>query len=186
MGTQLVFYERDTTLETMMQQGDLDACVSERYFGDPGITQMLLGEYRLALVCPSEWDIDPKEPGGIAALKDRPFITYEPGQTIRARAHDFLTKSFGSPPKIAASASGSTSMMALAQNGVGYAIVPSWIVDPAVDRLRCKVLLDLQPIKVYFGCAAFLERDALVNWLRDICADTMRAEFNGAERRVAG
>lgn len=180
--TQLIFYERDTTLESMMRQGELDACVSERYFGDPGITQTLLGEYRLALVFPTEWNANPPHPEDISGLKNRPFITYEPGQTIRSRAQDFLTAAFGKPPRIVASASGSTSMMELARAGIGYAVVPEWVADAANDHLSCKVLHDLQTVKVYFGCPAFLEQDPLVVMLRETCRKIMVSEFAGDGR----
>lgn len=178
--TQLTFYERDTTLEAMMRKGELDACVSERFFGEPGIAQMLLGEYRLALVYPSHWNGNPHRSDDISALKDKPFITYEPGQTIRARAQDFLTSAFGESPRIATSASGSTSMMALARAGVGYAVVPEWVVDTGNTQLSCKVLDDLQKVKVYFGCSAFLENDAFISDLREICRNLMSCEFSGA------
>jgi molybdate transport repressor ModE-like protein len=177
--TQLTFYERDTTLETMMRQGELDACVSERFFGEPGIAQTLLGEYRLALVYPTRWNTGTRKPGDIRALKDRPFITYEPGQTIRARAQDFLSSAFSQAPKMATSASGSTSMIALVKAGVGYAVVPEWMVEKGNDKLTCMVLDDLQTVKVYFGCSAFLEQDALIADLREICRDHMTGEFAG-------
>lgn len=175
--TALTFYERDTALEPMMRQGELDACVSERFFGEPGISQTLLGEYRLALVFPAAWDSKPARAGGISALKNKPFITYEPGQTIRARAQDFLTSTFGEAPRIATSASGSTSMMALVKQGIGYAVVPEWVVEKGNDQLSSRVLDDLQKVKVYFGCSAFLERDAIVADLQDICRDLMGKEF---------
>jgi len=175
--TQLTFYERDTTLEAMMQNGELDACVSERYFGEPGISQMLLGEYRLSLVYPSHWNENPDRPDEIGFLRDKPFITYEPGQTIRARAQDFLTSALGGTPKIATSASGCTSMMALVNAGVGYAVVPDWIVETQDARLTRVVLGDLQKVKVYFGCSAFLENDPLVLDFQKICRETMNIEI---------
>jgi DNA-binding transcriptional LysR family regulator len=175
--TQLTFYERDTALESMMRQGELDACVSERFFGEPGISQTLLGEYRLALVFPAAWDSNPNRASDISDLNDKPFITYEPGQTIRARAQDFLTSAFGEAPRIATSASGSTSMMALVKQGIGYAVVPEWVVEKGNDQLSSRVLDDLQKVKVYFGCSAFLERDVIVADLRGICRDLMGKEF---------
>lgn len=175
--TQLTFYERDTTLEAMMRQGGLDACVSERFFGDPSIAQTLLGEYRLVLVYPSDWTSSPGRMSDISALKNKPFITYEPGQTIRARAQDFLTSAFGDAPRIATSASGSTSMMALVKEGIGYAVVPEWVVGSGNNRLTCIVLDDLQKVKVYFGCSAFLEHDTFIADLREICRGLMGKKF---------
>lgn len=181
---QLTFYERDTTLETMMRQGELDACVSERFFGDPGIAQMILGEYQLVLVYPTEWNKRPRHADDISALKERPFITYEPGQTIRARAQGYLTSTFGEAPRIVTSASGSTSMMALAEEGIGYAVVPEWVVGNGKDHLTYKVLDDLQTVKVYFGCSAFLEHDPLISDLREICRELMGNEIVGDHQPV--
>ena len=175
--TQLTFFERDTVLETMMRNGDLDACVSERYFGEPGITQVLLGEYRLALVYPSSWQPAEGKPLEIRDFADKPFMTYEPGQTIRSRAKDLLTEAFGKPPIIASSASGSTSMIEFAREGVGYGVVPEWVVDRNDPRLSAIELDDLQKVKVYFGCTAFLEHDPTIVDFREICRDIMSAQF---------
>ncbi|MCP3969727.1 MAG: LysR family transcriptional regulator [Rhodobacteraceae bacterium] len=184
--TELAFFERDTTLETMMQNGGLDACVSERYFGDPGISQVLLGEYRLALVYPVGWLKSYGDLSGIGDLRGRGFITYEPGQTIRARAQDFLNERFGAPPKVVTSASGSTSVMAMVNSGIGYAVVPEWVADAQGENTGKTVLDDLQRVKVYFGCSAFLERDALVADFRDACRNTMSADFAGVADRGQG
>jgi len=180
--TQLSFFERDTILETMMRNGELDACVSERYFGEPGISQVLLGEYRLALVYPSAWCSEMSQPIGIRGFAGRPFITYEPGQTIRARAQDLLTEAFGTPPKAATSASGCTSMIAFVGAEIGYAVVPEWIVDPNDSRLKTIGMDDLQKVKVYFGCSAFLEHDPSILDFREICREAMGAQFNRAAR----
>jgi molybdate transport repressor ModE-like protein len=177
--TQLTFYERDTTLEAMMLKGELDACVSERFFGEPGISQKLLGEYKLSLVYPSHWNTDPDHPDPIRVLKDKPFITYEPGQTIRARALDFLRSLTGTEPNVAISASGSTSIMAMAKAGAGYAVVPEWVIGSGEDQLSIMVLDDLPKVKVYFGCPVFLEHDALVSELAETCRECMDTEFSG-------
>lgn len=175
--TQLTFFERDTILESMMRNGELDACVSERYFGEAVISQTLLGEYRLALVFPGAWKAETDGPVDIQMLKDKPFITYEPGQTIRARAQDFLTNAFGQPPAIATSASGSTSMIALVKAGVGYAVVPEWIVDQQNADIGKIVMDDLQKVKVYFGCSSFLEQDPFIRDFQEICRRQMADEF---------
>lgn len=179
--TEMTFFERDTTLEAMMRSGELDACVSERYFGDPGISQVLLGEYRLTLVYPEGWAPSSGGPRAILALRGRDYITYEPGQTIRSRAQDFLTACFGQPPKLVTSASGSTSVMEMVKAGLGYAVVPEWIANAQGANIGKLVLDDLQRVKVYFGCSAFLELDPLVGSFREICRRMMTADFEGGE-----
>jgi molybdate transport repressor ModE-like protein len=176
--TRLTFFERDTALEPMMRSGELDACISERYFGDPGISQILLGEYQLSLVIPAAWNVSAGGPAGLAALADRPFITYEPGQTIRSRAQDFLTAAFGRPPNIVTSASGSTSLMALVRVGVGYAVVPEWMVPSGNSEVVSEDLDELQRVKVYFGCSAFLTDDPLIVDIRETCRRRMNSEFS--------
>lgn len=178
--TELAFFERDTALEQMMRRGELDACISERYFGEPGISQILLGEYRLTLVYPAAWPVMESTPEGLRALSGKPYITYEPGQIIRARAQDFLTAAYGKPPKIVASASGCTSMMEMVNAGIGYAVVPDWVAGKENNRIWKRVLDDLQKVKVYFGCSAFLEQDQFISGFREICRQAMVREFAGA------
>jgi len=174
---ELTFFERDTVLETMMLNGELDACVSERYFGEPGISQVLMGEYRLALVYPSSWPPIDESPEGLRILRDKPYVTYEPGQTIRARAHDFLTLKFNELPKIKITASGCTSVMALVNAGIGYAVVPEWIADESNPMSRKIIIDDLQKVKVYFGCSAFLEQDKFISDFRETCREEMIKAF---------
>jgi molybdate transport repressor ModE-like protein len=181
--TRLTFFERDTALEAMMRSGELDACISERYFGDPGISQILLGEYRLSIVLPASWRIGPEGLVGLAALADRPFITYEPGQTIRSRAQDLLTAALGHPPNIVTSASGSTSLMALVKAGVGYAVVPEWMAPIGTSDVVARDLDELQRVKVYFGCSAFLTDDPFMLDMRETCRRRMNAEFSRAAER---
>ena len=101
----MAFFERDTTLERMMMDGDLDAAVSERSFSHPAISQHLLGTYRLALVWPTAWSrrrraITPTVSSAVNWLIDRPFITYESGQMVRLRSIEYLTRMFdGMPPQ---------------------------------------------------------------------------------------
>lgn len=175
--TELTFFERDTVLEAMMSNGELDACVSERYFGEPGISQVLLGEYRLALVYPSSWSSVNDSPDGLNMLRDKPYVTYEPGQTIRARAHDFLTAKFDDIPKISTTASGCTSVMALVDAGIGYAVVPEWIANEESPLTRKMIIDDLQKVKVYFGCSAFLEQDKYISDFRNACREGMNSAF---------
>jgi len=170
---ELSFFERDTILEQMMLSGELDACISERYFGEAGILQMLLGEYHLCLVYPADWDWVVGGQNEIAQFRDQPFITYEPGQTIRSRAQDFLTAELGQAPKIVTTASGCTSVTALVQAGIGYAVVPQWSVGDDDQNTRKIILDQVQAVKVYFGCSAFLEKNPYLSEFQKICLETM-------------
>jgi len=174
---ELHFFERDTILEEMMLDGTLDACVSERFFGEAVVTQTLLGEYRLCLVYPRDW-ANENENLDIKFFTTQPFITYEPGQTIRSRSVDFLGECFNAPPKITTSASGSTSVARLVEAGIGYGIVPEWSVkdnDPKVAKLR---LESVQPVKVYFGYSTFLESNEYIRLLSNACNQVMKSTLS--------
>ena len=173
---ELSFFERDTILEKMMLDGTLDACISERFFGEAVITQHLLGEFGLCLVYPRKW-ADKDDTVDIKFFASKPFITYEPGQTIRSRSVGFLGDHFGSPPHILTTASGSTSVARLVEAGIGYGIVPDWCVgddDPKVAKL---CLEEVQSVKVYFGYSAFLESNQYIKKLGDACGSVMAGEF---------
>lgn len=172
---ELAFFERDTALEDMMLNGGLDACVSERYFGEAAISQVLLGEYHLSLIYPRHWNLGDIGAGSFDRLQDVPFLTYEPGQTIRARAFDFLRAELNSDPRVVATASGSTSMKAMVEEGLGFAVVPDWIVmdgDPGIAKIQ---IPSLKKVKVYLGYSAFLEDNDHIATLNRLC----RSEIGG-------
>ncbi|AVW92137.1 LysR family transcriptional regulator [Celeribacter baekdonensis] len=171
--TELNFFERDTVLASMMVNGELDACVCERFFGDPSISQVLLGEYRLALVYPQQWGVTLSSPEDIAAFNQRDFITYEPGQTVRSRGIDFLSNYLGGPPANLTTVSGSTSVMELVQAGLGYAIVAEWVASAAEDKVKWMPLDDMQTVKVYFASPAFLSQEPVLVHTREICRNVM-------------
>jgi len=178
--TELAFFERDTTLEDMMMDGSLDVCISERHFGKPAITQHLINEYRLSLIYPRNWYDKPFGEDDIHLLSERPFVTYEAGQTIRSRATDYLFSRFQISPATITSTSGSTSISRLVEAGLGFAIVPEWCVsddDPQVARI---ILNDIKTIKIYFGHTVFLEKNEHVQRLFEACKNTM-AEMSARE-----
>ncbi|PKP71164.1 MAG: LysR family transcriptional regulator [Alphaproteobacteria bacterium HGW-Alphaproteobacteria-4] len=170
---ELAFYERDTTLEKMMMDGALDAAVSERSFSHPAITQQLLGSYRLALVWPAEWNLP--DAGAVPlgdelrAFRERPFVTYEAGQMVRQHTLDYLGQRMGSPPHIATSASGSTSVMRLIEAGLGYGVVPEWIVDTANPAVKMRLLHEMEPMKLWFAHTAFLGGNRFIGLLQRCC-----------------
>lgn len=88
--TEMSVFERDTVLAEMVKNGSLDVCLSERYFGDPVVPQRLLGTYRLSLVYPRSWGPPPALDEVPDWARGRPFVTFEPGQTLRNHAMDFL------------------------------------------------------------------------------------------------
>ncbi|MDO9526989.1 MAG: LysR family transcriptional regulator [Gemmobacter sp.] len=175
---ELAFFERDTTLERMMMDGDLDAAVSERSFSHPAITQHLLGTYRLALVWPSAWEADLDavglRAGDLTCLAGRPFITYEVVQMVRTSATDYLTRRLGgAPPRIATTASGSTSVTRLIEAGLGYGVVPEWCVTDESPNMSKLVLTEMDPMKLWFAHTAFLANNRFIGLLRSLCLKAM-------------
>jgi molybdate transport repressor ModE-like protein len=173
---EIAVYERDTVLAELVKNGSLDICLSERYFGDPVVPQKLLGSYRLSLVYPRAWGDEP-EPADVPRwAAGRPFITHEPGQTLRNLAFDFLG-SGGHAVQPAISTSGSSSVLRCVEEGLGFAILPAWCVHQGDDRLASVRLTNLPEVRVYFGNADFLRNNPAVRELHDVC----REELVGTE-----
>ncbi len=177
---ELAFFERDTTLAQLIVDGALDAAVSERHLEQDGIAQHLLGEYHLSLIYPRAWAADMSTPVTLDDFAERLMITYEPGQTIRTRALDYLGLQFGHAPLVSVSASGSTSVAQLVQAGLGYAVVPGWLV-PDGDHAIGRIMLDaIKPMNVYFAHTALLMSNPFIRHLQVTCASVMGPEFSAA------
>ncbi|QEE44326.1 LysR family transcriptional regulator [Rhizobium sp. WL3] len=161
-------YERDTVLAELVKNGSLDVCISERYFGDPVVPQRLLGSYRLSLVYPQAWGEPPEQHDIPAWSVGRPFITYEPGQTLRNLAVDFLGRD-GAIVQPAVSTSGSSSVKRCVEEGLGFSIIPSWCVGPEDSSIRSTKLSNLPEVRVYFGNAGFLQKHPMVQQLFEDC-----------------
>ncbi|WP_440409481.1 LysR family transcriptional regulator [Neorhizobium petrolearium] len=161
-------YERDTVLAELVKNGSLDVCISERYFGDPVVPQRLLGSYRLSLVFPRSWGEPPEQQDIPAWAEGKPFITYEPGQTLRNLAVDFLGRD-GAIVQPAISTSGSSSVMRCVEAGLGFSIIPSWCVGAADVAITAVRLTNLPEVRVYFGSAGFLQTHPTVQRLFDDC-----------------
>ncbi|WP_176084811.1 LysR family transcriptional regulator [Martelella sp. HB161492] len=161
-------YERDTVLAELVKNGSLDVCISERYFGDPVVPQRLLGSYHLSLVYPASWGEAP----ALELIPDwaegRPFVTYEPGQTLRNLAVDFLGSN-GRNIQPVISTSGSSSVKRCVEEGLGFSIIPSWCVGPEDLTLGTKRLVNLPEVRLYFGNAVFLQQHPVVQQLFDDC-----------------
>lgn len=165
---QIATSERDTVLAELVKNGALDVCISERYFGDPVVPQSLIGTYHLSLVYPKSWG-PPPEPDRIPEWSvGRPFVTYEPGQTLRNIALDFLSPS-GQQREPEVSTSGSSSVKRCVETGLGFAIIPSWCVtseDVGLEQVKIDVL---PQVKVYFGQAIFMSKNIYVQSLLKHC-----------------
>ncbi len=165
---EVVAYERDTALAELVKNGSLDVCISERFFGDPVVPQSLLGTYHLSLVYPRSWGPPPLPADIPQWSRGRPLVTYEPGQTLRNMAMDFLAKG-GGQTEASISTSGSSSVKKCVENGLGFAIIPAWCVTPE-DNALVQVKIDvLPPVKVYFGQALFMAQNIYVQALQDQC-----------------
>jgi molybdate transport repressor ModE-like protein len=178
---EILAYERDTILSDLIRNGSLDVCLSERYFGDEVVPQHLLCSFHLTLVYPPAWGAPP-EPENIPAwAANRPFITYEPGQTLRNLALDFLS-SEGHEPRIAVSTSGSSSVKRCVKDGLGFAIIPSWCGNMQDADIASVSLEGILPkIPIYFGEASFLNANPYVQTLRRLCAEMIVARIDRHE-----
>lgn len=164
---ELAFYERDTALSDLVRSGNIDVLISERYFGDPILSQRLLGDYRLTLVYPAGWGHIPRSQDTFEWLKGRPFVTHEPGQTLRSLALDFLDIN-GIKVSPLISASSSISVKRCIEEGFGFGILPSWCVVPEETHVISIKLEGIASVQVYFGMASFLQDNAAV---RDLYVD---------------
>lgn len=160
--------ERDTVLAEMVKNGSLDICLSERHFGDPVVPQKLLGTYRLSLVYPDGWGPPPAPEDVPAWSAGRPFVTYEPGQTLRNLALDFLGRD-GVAAQPAISTSGSSSVKRCVEAGLGFAIIPSWCIRDEDRGIASVKLTNLPAVGVYFGNAEFLQNHPAVRELFAVC-----------------
>jgi len=172
--------ERDTMLPELVKDGSLDVCISESFFGDPMVPQRLLGVYHLSLVVPRDWGLAPTEDNISECVKDRPFITYEPGQTLRNIAVDFLKQS-GIEATVSVSTSGSSSVKRCVEEGLGFAIIPNWCLEADEPQLQSVVLRKSPEIKVYFGHAQFLSDSIYVKTLYDACQENLSGKMFDVE-----
>ena len=181
---ELAFYERDTTLEKMMLDGLLDAAVSERFFGQDTISQQAIGEYKLCLIYPRTWFPAAEISPSIFQFAERDMITYEAGQTIRVRSTESLATYFGKVPKVALTTSGSTSIVQLVGVGLGYSVVPQWLVSQSDPHIGQIVISDIPPVTVYFAHTTLLSSNAFVHQLHETCARIMGAQLGKANQSL--
>ncbi|MBE1206136.1 LysR family transcriptional regulator [Aminobacter carboxidus] len=173
---ELDVYERDTVLAELVKNGSLDICISERYFGDPIVPQRLLGSYRLSLVYPRAWGPPPDQKDIPLWTRGRPFITYEPGQTLRNLSIDYLSRN-GAEVQPLLSTSGSSSVKRCVENGLGFSIIPFWCIQPEDVAIESVRLSNLPEVRVYFGNAGFLQKHPMVQQLFEDCLSELVGTF---------
>lgn len=162
----IIVYERDTALADLVRQGKLDVFLAERHFGDPLIEQRLLGHYSLSLAYPAAWGAGPK-PGQVQQwVEGRPFVSFEPGQTLREIATDYLGDAASDPVIATSSAS---SLRHFVQLGLGYSILPDWVIKPNDPDILVMPLPQLALVPIYFGSARMLRHIPLIEDLFRLC-----------------
>lgn len=164
----LLTFERDTVLADLLTAGNLDVAITERFFGEPLISQRVIGEYGLSLVFPDSWP----SPSGLADVPawsiGRPFVTYEPGQMLRNLSLDYLSLE-GRTPEVVMSVSSTGCVKRYIANGTGFSIIPSWSLESSDSGLQVVPLADLPPVKLYFCQAQFLVENVYVKALFRAC-----------------
>lgn len=166
--TEIQAFERDTMLAELVKDGSLDVCVSERFFGDADVPQHRIGGYHLSLIYPKSWDFLSDIQNIAAWAADKPFVTYEPGQTLRNASLSFL-KEIGVEPFVALSTSGGSSVKRSVDAGLGFSIIPAWCMSADEPFSNSIPLTNLPEIDIYFGHSKFLSNNPLVADLHDIC-----------------
>ena len=177
-GVEVIGYERDVSLADLVRDGSLDVCLSERYFGDKVIPQRVLCHYQPALVFPSSWPSPIDEAGVPKWAQEKPLVTYEPGQLLRNIALDYLSLA-GKAPKVVISISTSSSVKRCVEQGLGFAVLPSWCIEDADMHLACLPLTKAPKIPIYFGEALFLSKNPFVRSLSELCAQAFVAQIDG-------
>lgn len=162
--------ERDTMLPDLIMGGKLDVSVGEVFFGNPAVPQRVIGGYRLSLIYPKGWPAPPSPEDVPAWAKDKPFVTYEPGQVVRNIATDFLMTA-GEEPKVAVSTSGVRSVLQCVNNGLGFSIIPSWCIDPGTTNLETMVMDNIPKVMIYFGHSQYLSHSPYIKELFLACQD---------------
>ncbi|RSF03438.1 LysR family transcriptional regulator [Achromobacter aegrifaciens] len=167
---EIVGYEKDVSLPELIRNGSLDVCLSERYFGDTVIPQRVICHYQPALAYPSSWPAPADETAVPEWALGRPLVTYEPGQMLRNIALDYLSVG-NEQPKVAVSTSTSMSVKRCVDEGLGFALLPTWCIDESDRRLSCIALPNAPRIPIYFGEAMFLKSNPFVRSLHKLCLE---------------
>lgn len=165
---EIIGYEKDVSLPELIRNGSLDVCLSEHYFGDTAIPQRVICHYQPALVFPSSWPSPACEADIPQWAFGQPLVTYEPGQMLRNIAMDYLSVG-NEQPRIAVSTSTSMSVKRCVDQGLGFALLPTWCIDESDRQLNCVPLANAPRIPIYFGEASFLRTNPFVRSLHKLC-----------------
>jgi DNA-binding transcriptional LysR family regulator len=74
---------------------------------------------------------------------------------------------------IGVTASGSTSIVQLVLAGLGYAVVPRWMVPMAHPDIAQVVLREVKPMRVYFASTTLLASNTFVQQLHRTCCEVI-------------
>ena len=169
-GIEIQAIERDTILPEIVMNGSADVFISDIFFGNSTVPQRLLGSFHLSLIYPESWDDCESVKDFANWAEDKPFVTYEPGQSVRNLAIDYMLR-FDIEPEIAVSTSSSLNLTRCVEEGLGFSIVPSWCVSHERHQIKSKVIEDIEKMKLYFGYAQYLEQNVYVNSLFRACQE---------------
>lgn len=174
----LLTFERDTVLADLLTSGNLDVAITERFFGEPLISQRVIGEFGLSLVFPDSWPKPARLEDIPAWALERPFVSYEPGQVLRNLSLDYLSVD-GRTPEVVMSVSSTSCVKRFISNGTGFSVVPSWSLESSDQGVLAIPLTDMPPVKLYFCQAQFLVDNVYVKALFQAC-ETMLGATDGA------
>ncbi|WP_333902988.1 LysR family transcriptional regulator [Achromobacter insolitus] len=169
---EIVGYERDVSLPDLIHSGSLDVCLSERYFGNTVMSQRVVCHYRPALVCPAGWPLPATEAAVPKWALGRPLITYEPGQMLRNMALEYLSVD-NERPRVVVSTSTSASAKRCVDEGLGFALLPTWCIEETDSRIQCVALTNTPKIPIYFGEATYLRSNPFVQSMYRLCLDVL-------------
>ncbi|WP_447921725.1 LysR family transcriptional regulator [Achromobacter aegrifaciens] len=169
---EIVGYERDVSLPELIHSGSLDVCLSERYFGNTVMSQRVICHYRPALVCPASWPLPANEAAIPKWALGRPLITHEPGQMMRNMALEYLSVD-NEQPRVVVSTSTSASAKRCVDEGLGFALLPTWCIEESDKHIQFVALTKAPKIPIYFGEATFLRSNPFVQSLYKLCLDVL-------------
>jgi len=144
--------------------------------GDPDIDERralatIPGAGRTIASNPRAWGDPPDQHDIPSWAEGRPFITYEPGQTLRNLVVSFLGRD-GAAVAPVISTSGSSSVKRCVEEGLRYSIIRCWCAGPEDVTIDSTKLTVLPEVQVYFGCAVFLQQHPTVQQLfKDCCRE---------------
>jgi hypothetical protein len=68
--------------------------------------------------------------------------------------------------------------------GLGYSVVPQWLVSQSDPHIGQIVIADIPPVTVYFAHTTLLSSNAFVHQLHETCARIMGAQLGKANQSL--